>query len=295
MRKLTKRTNERKITCFAMALTVAIISLFVSCDGGKITQSISDGVAYVSFEERVTRDGVTIDYKTEDYDNLFWFYTAEKADDYGTTGETDGKTPYKKESDNTPLTGLDLDGKTKGPFSEGNWKFTLYAYKCQGKEENGVVTYTYDENNRTLIYKSKEITVTLLAGETKLIPITVNDVEGEGKLILNNLYFDSSKDIATAEMVLTRQDDTSEESGSSTSTTEKLSLSSTEQTETSTQTYSISFSESATSTTLTSGTYKCVVNAYKTENTTPSFTSTFYFALYAGMETTLGGELKGEE
>lgn len=281
----------RRLNITLLILIMIITSLFVSCDALK---TFDDGIAYINMKikSKQGRDSLSITYENEDYETLYWFYTATKEDKYGTTGETTGETAYKTEDD-TPLPGLKLEGGTIGPFSQGVWTFSLYAYKCPAVTDNdGNVTYPYNEQNKTKIYEGKAENVTLLGGETKSVGVTVKGVGNTGSLILSDLYFNSSQAISTVAMEITRtgSNDTSvteSETGAAIENVPALTLTTT--TEDGTTKYSIAFSGD-TPFTLEKGKYECVVKGFGENSTDPSFTSkTIEFAVYGDLTTTLTG------
>lgn len=254
-----KDINNKIKLLFLPLLALLIFALFVSCDDRGLSVDNSGSLSYVTFSEVKVR-GLSIDYSSAQYDDLYWFYEAEKADTYGTYGQTKEKTRV-----NANATGLDLpEGTYLGPFSQGKWIFKLYAYD--------------DEKKTTLIYKNENIGVTLLGGETKAISAGVDSVDGYGTLKINDLYFESSESISKVEMYLTSGSNKIDLSTNSSDDSNKLTLT------TDSSKHSISFTSSS----IGNGTYTCVVKAYKDDNTV-SFKSTFYFAVYTGAATTLSG------
>lgn len=110
----------KRISRVLTVVMLTALSLFVSCDN---SMQVSDGIASVRFASG-TEDGnarslsrVNPVFEAE---NLYWMYTAKKVDNSGlSTGEV-----------LTPTT-VGTDGKltsSVGPFSLGDWEFTLYAY-----------------------------------------------------------------------------------------------------------------------------------------------------------------------
>lgn len=277
-----------------LLVLILILSLFVSCDADKMNAKDSDGVAYIRFSGRQSRDSLSITYENEDYDTLYWFYEAKKEDSYGTTGQTTGETAYNTE-DGSPVTGLERENGTIGPFSQGIWTFNVYAYKCpKVTDDDGSISYPYNGNTRTRIYKGTTENVTLLAGETKSIGVTVTGVGESGTLILSGLYFNSDGAIASAGLKLTRtgsNDTTETESGTGTEITDVPALTLTKTAGDETGKYSIAFSTD-TPFTLEKGEYEGVVKGYAANSTEPSFTSeTINFVIYGDLTTTLSGLL----
>ena len=159
------------ITC--LALLAISLCLFVSCSAENTAVNEMNDVAYVTFG-RDSRD-FSASYLVQSYDELYWFYTAKKADNYGTTGATTGLTKAPSKGN-----GKGIGSGTVGPFSQGKWTFTLSAYASL----NG---NTPDES--TCVYESKEIIVTLKGGETKAIPVTVSPVGETGLIKFKDAYF----------------------------------------------------------------------------------------------------------
>ncbi len=293
MSKLDIHTKKIDLRLIASSLVLLVLSLFVSCRGEIISGEEADGVAYIRFQESRTRDSLSITYETEDYDNLYWFYTAEKEDGHGTEGETESETPYNT-SGSEILPGLELESGTIGPFSQGIWTFQVFAYKCPAVTDKGNVTYPYDKDKEEKIYVSDPVTVSLFAGTTKSISVTVTGVDGaEGVLALEDLYFNSSETIASAEMILTRTGSNNADTADNEASTEVENVP--ELTLTGPGTggtgYTVAFG-STDPFSLSSGNYTCVVKGYKKDESTASFTSkAVVFAIYPGLTTTLTGPL----
>ena len=160
------------ITC--LALLAISLCLFVSCSAENTAANEMNDVAYVTFG-RESRD-FSASYMVQSYDELYWFYTAEKADNYGTTGQitTLKEAPSKKN-------GKGIGSGTVGPFSQGKWTFTLSAYASLNEDKT--------PKTETCVYKSEEISVTLTGGETKAIPVTVSPVGETGLIKFKDAYF----------------------------------------------------------------------------------------------------------
>ena len=159
------------ITC--LTLLAISLCLFVSCSAENTAVNEINDVAYVTFG-RDSRD-FSASYLVQSYDDLYWFYTATKDDNYGTTGTRTELTAAPTKENNKGI-----GSGTIGPFSQGNWKFTLSAYA------------SFNENapdESTCVYKSKDISVTLKGGETKAIPVTVSPVGENGTIKFQDAYF----------------------------------------------------------------------------------------------------------
>ncbi len=271
------------LTC--LVLMAIGLSLFVSCNAEQSLPEKTDGVAYVRFGENATRD-FTPSYTPVPYKDLYWFYTAEKTDGYGTYGQKTERTAVKSG------TGIVLtDSEAIGPFSEGSWNFTLYAYK---------------ENNTTstLIYKSEAIAVDLKPGETKVVSIAASvEPQGDkGTVVLSGAYFNyastQTRDEATYpnfKMVVTETTGTDKQKSSYTYTNvtgsdKKLTLGNREDVTEggSYSRYPVTFDSTVT---LPQGTYQCNVTAWISDVNNPIGTSTFWFAVYPNATTTISGSL----
>ena len=170
-------------------LLLALITAFiaVSCSGNiEAPASSAEGLSYVTFGNGHSRELGT-SYLTEDYDNLYWFYTATKTDAYGTTGSeglNDGvPTAAVSKSGDNPAKGL--SGRV-GPFSQGSWTFKLYAY-AEAVNSEGASLGTPDKTN--LIYASDNVPVTLKGGEVKNIPVSVSTQGETGTIKVEDVYF----------------------------------------------------------------------------------------------------------
>lgn len=277
------------LTC--LVLMAIGLCLFVSCNGEQSLPENTDGVAYVRFGENVNRD-FTPSYKPVPYSELYWYYTAEKTDGYGTFGQKTTQTAVKTGDTKTGI--VLTEDEALGPFSEGSWNFTLYAYK-----ENST--------SSTLIYKSEAIAVKLTAGETKAVSIatSVTPVGETGTVKLEGAYFNyaSQQTNTTAtypnfQMVVTETSGTEAQKMSYTYTNvagdsnKKLTLSDkadiTSDTSNSYTQWTVKFDSDQT---LPEGTYKCVVTAYISDIEKPIGKSEFWFAVYPNATTTISGSL----
>ncbi len=167
-------------TC--LVLVAAAICLLVSCAVQNNVPGDGDGIAYIRFgrDDRAFK----ADYDIQDYDNLYWFYTAEKTDSYGKVGATAEETPVTAEKDEsgTITVNKGLSG-TIGPFSQGGWKFTLKAYA-------GLTEDNKTPDSSKLVYENDgTITATLRGGETKSIAAEVKPAGESGYLKFDDAYF----------------------------------------------------------------------------------------------------------
>ena len=169
--------NKRKVLSILL-LALITVTLAVSCSGSiDAPAQDAEELAYVTFGNGHSR-GLSTSYETEAYGNLFWFYTAQKTDSYGTTGQVGLNTDnlptaaVSKGDNNAPKKGL--SGQV-GPFSQGAWDFTLYAYK--------------EADRTTLVYKSKAVHVILKGNEVKNVPVSVSTQGSNGYVKFKNAFF----------------------------------------------------------------------------------------------------------
>lgn len=123
-------------------------------------KAVDDGLALVTFSADYggTRslEKVNPTFEKESY---YWYYTATKADSTGlTTGVTTNETTIKTEKG--------IAEASVGPFSYGDWTFTLYAYN--GKTGNGSDVVDKDK----LVFKgSSKVTI---KDSTTSVKVTVS-------------------------------------------------------------------------------------------------------------------------
>lgn len=171
-----------KRTLFTCLVLAAVgICLLVSCAVQNNVPGEGDGIAYIRFgrDDRA----FNADYDIQEYDNLYWFYTAQKTDSYGKTGETTDEVPVtadKNESGAITTVNKGLSG-TIGPFSQGDWKFTLKAYAA--------LTDNKPDTSKLVYQNDGDITATLRGGETKSIPAEVKPAGDTGSLKFDGAYF----------------------------------------------------------------------------------------------------------
>ena len=111
-----------------MATILAILLLVLLCSCSLDSPESASRYAYVTFSQPGSQSrAIDLSYEVVPYENLYWFYVAEKTDDYGPSGDTDDakvKVPGNAE------TGMGIEGAV-GPFSQGAWSFTIYAYSSE--------------------------------------------------------------------------------------------------------------------------------------------------------------------
>ena len=171
----------------ALALVLAVVFMFTSCDNQTQTPPATDTVGYARFAggDVQSRD-LSAGYELQAYADLYWFYDAKKADSFGTIGAGSKlKVPGDAED------GKGLDGQIT--LSQGLWNFTLYAYASideAGKPVEG-----------TLAYKGETSGVTIRGGEVTTVPVTVTPQGDTGTVKFGEASF-SWKDGGTGKPVI---------------------------------------------------------------------------------------------
>lgn len=164
----------KKLSCILLAVML-ITALFVSCTAEVIDPY--DGLAYVTFGGPASKD-LSASYEVQSYEDLYWFYTAQKADDFGKTGEVTDKTPVSKDGEG-PVVGL---GGQVGPLSQGLWDFELFAYSSKERKEG------------TLVYKGSVEGIKLTSSSLTSVPVSVTPQGDSGTIEFRNAYFRWNED-----------------------------------------------------------------------------------------------------
>ena len=76
---------KRRTLVVLAVLFAAIACFFTSCDAEQAAPKADEGMAYVVFGNGGSRS-LNTEYGIQNYNDLFWFYKAEKKDGFGTTG-----------------------------------------------------------------------------------------------------------------------------------------------------------------------------------------------------------------
>lgn len=160
-------------------LVLASIMILALCTFVACTAEVSDpydGLTYVTFggESPASRN-LLASYEVASYDSLYWFYTAEKNDNYGTSGAVANKPVHEGN------TGLN---NTVGPFSQGKWIFTLSAYTSNAVNEDNKVY----EGSVEVSLKGQKVTV----------PVSVTPYGETGALEFNGVYFSWKENAASS-------------------------------------------------------------------------------------------------
>lgn len=334
--EITKGKSMKKTILTCLALMTIGLCLFVSCSGETAVPDDRGDVAYIKFGEDITRgSSFSASVSPAMYDNLYWFYTAKKTSGDGLTGDTGNDIAAVKSSGAgtgaAPGKGIVFSGSNEclGPFSQGEWTFTLKAYSdyktsvTEGDSGYTATTVLYNngENLGTiflsdadLVYKTPDanpIKVTLYAGQTKTINALTTTVEAVGKT--GTVNFDSTtafvyktKGTIAPTITMTAVNTTSHSdtytftNGITEDATadKKYALSLTNDNDY--KNWTVSFKTGAKE--LPVGTYACTISATdKTESNVPLYDSkdsetpitqlTFYFGVYGGGTTTIKGTL----
>lgn len=169
----------RKRILSVLAICAIIACLFSACSIDNSQPGEGRGVGYVTFGNQLTSSArsLTPSYDVAAYEDLYWFYDADKVDTYGTTGAGDGQ--------KIPGTdGKGLAGEV-GPFSQGTWNFTLYAYSDATLSGD-----SWTPTDGTLVYQGETGNVVITAGAVTNIPVSVKP-QGETGIVKfgDNAYF----------------------------------------------------------------------------------------------------------
>ena len=259
-------------------LVLASIMILALCTFVACTAEVSDpydGLTYVTFggESPASRN-LLASYEVASYDKLYWFYTAEKKDNYGTSGAA-SNAPVRKDGESG------LDG-TVGPFSQGKWLFTLCAYKDNAVNENAKVY----EGSVEVSLKGQKVTV----------PVSVTPYGETGALKFSEAYFawkDNGKDAPVIEIVAKgtktgqkytlgnkiANDNTNPEDA-------KIKLDITSAGDN--KTYRITDCEYST---VKADYYNCTIIAYIDDPKTPIFSQTLGFRVYGSATTVIRGDI----
>ena len=155
---------KRRIEILMLTLA-CLVMLFVSCNNSPDVER----VAYITFAESANPRSLGTEYPIPQQNQLYWKYKAEKTDGGLNTGATDFK--WLSEGN----LGLSY---TLGPFSMGNWKFSLNGY---AKNESGSYVLVY----------SGFVDYMINTTDSQSINVNVEYVgegDGEGKVLIEDIY-----------------------------------------------------------------------------------------------------------
>ncbi len=168
----------RKRILSVLAICAIIACLFSACSIDNSQPGEGRGVGYVTFGNQLTSSArsLTPSYDVAAYEDLYWFYDAVKGDQYGTTGAGNGQ----------KISGTDGKGLAGevGPFSQGTWNFTLYAYS--GATLSGD---SWTPTEGTLVYQGETGNVVITAGAVTNIPVSVEPRGETGFVKFGDAYF----------------------------------------------------------------------------------------------------------
>lgn len=119
---------------YLLTVVLVVASLFISCSNDMDVSGGEASVRFVSSDAAQNSRGLNKTNPVFSASDLVWKYEAKKIDDSGlSTGETTEKTL------------IGTDGKltnSVGPFSLGEWEFTLYAYTDMTHADANQVAYS---------------------------------------------------------------------------------------------------------------------------------------------------------
>lgn len=158
---------KRKLS--GLLFLATMILLIVACNN---SINDADPTAYVNFAKSSREISSTVGIPgAEDY---VWYYTATKEDSGLNTGAKSEETPVKEDSS------AGLNDATIGPFSLGNWVFTLNGYTA-AKNNHGVKVYSGTSSVITFSQKGEVKTVD--------VPVDYTGASGNGTVKFSNIEF----------------------------------------------------------------------------------------------------------
>lgn len=263
-------------------LVLASIMILALCTFVACTAEVSDpydGLTYVTFggESPASRN-LLASYEVASYDDLYWSYSAEKLDHYGTSGAATNAPVFE----NSTTKGLN---NPVGPFSQGKWRFTLCAY-----------TSGTTRNEDTKVYEgSVEVSI---KGQKVTVPVSVTPYGETGALKFSGAYFawkDNGKDAPDIKIVAkgtktgqiyTLGNKIADDNTNPEDAKIKLDINSVGDN----KTYKITDCEYST---VKADYYNCTIIAYINidGSQTPVFSQTFGFRVYGSTTTTISGDI----
>lgn len=169
-----------------LILSVLLIAgLFISCDNSSVVPS--EELVTITFDDAQSRS-LSAELEGFDKTKLFWAYTASKTDGGLSSGATSDEVWIHE-----GVAGL--EGQIPG-FSQGNWSFSLFAYKkIETTDASGNISTSYKK-----VYEGTNDSVTLKRDSSTSNKVTVTvspikdqNVEGTLELESNKISFKSQK------------------------------------------------------------------------------------------------------
>jgi hypothetical protein len=168
-----------------LTILLTVLATALVLVGCSMESKVEDGLALLSFkvsENSLTSKSLTRTNPVLDTEEFYWFYTATKTDG---TGLVAGATSTEKAVD-AGNKGLD----TVGPFSYGDWEFTLYGYA--GIEDGKGVNLAYSGTEKLTVKKSTNDLVITVESKQTATGVGYLDFPAKGSIALTGDY-DSSK------------------------------------------------------------------------------------------------------
>ena len=177
----------RKGLTTLLVILLALGAMLVSCKAE--IEAPADELVAVSFDERTSR-ALSATLEEFNVNNYFWYYAAKKTDSTGLiSGQT---TTYDAAGAVAISTGDEAKGLSYfvPGFSQGTWKFTLYAYSARP---------TTAEDKAAWVYSGEATGVVLKKNETNMVSVTVNpNSQGDGFLFVDkeHIYLSEASDLS---------------------------------------------------------------------------------------------------
>ena len=181
----------------ALAIALAFLLVLTACSESSKTPDETVEVRLTGKSDALAAKALTVtneSYTLAKSGELYWTYTAVKADGYFTTGQTSSETwlstttSTDEEGNETTTVNPDIPSSLPGKFSVGDWSFTFNAYTSADMSED------------SLYYQGTECSVTLSSGGENTVPVNVVLVTGEtGTLEITVSGFENS-DGTTADL-----------------------------------------------------------------------------------------------
>lgn len=163
-------------------VVIALVLVLAACsDNKEEDKTTSVSIASITGTTGITGRDITAtagEYTSKTADELYWYYTATKADSGFNTGAVSDLTPLKTttDDDGNTVAATGIPSEEFGEFSYGKWNFRISAYYYEDGTETQVEFYSAQDNyvvlnssNKTL---SVNVTLTQSTGETGEICIS---------------------------------------------------------------------------------------------------------------------------